>query len=157
MVIIADTRLLERRLQTVRARRDPDEAAPDAAAPLPDWAADALVALGMTRAEIAAAEAARAADLDRRERDGADADDDADADADAAIDALEEELLGREDRSPATLHALGELALARLKRSAPTDPQDVFYDAGEARAVALFEHILAGLGRLRDEGWRRTG
>lgn len=149
MVVIADTRLLERRLETVRARRDPREAAPGAGAPLPDWAADALVALGMTRAEIAAAEAAREAELARRER--------ADADADAAIDALEEELLGREDRSPATLHALGELALARLKRSAPTDPQDVFYDAGEAKAVALFEHVVAGLGRLRDEGWRRTG
>lgn len=148
MVVIADTRLIERRLETVRARRERCDAAPGARAPIPDWAADALVALGMTRAEIAAAEAT--SDRDAREVDGI-------GDTDAAIDALETELLGREDRSPATLHALAELALARLKRSAPSDPSDVFYDSGEARAIAVFEHVVAGLGRLRDEGWRRTG
>jgi len=151
MVVIADTRLIERRLQTVRARRDRRAAAPGAGTPLPDWAADALVALGMTRAEIAAAEAAREGEPDGCERGVAD------AEAGAAIDALEQELLAREDRSPATLHALAELALARLKRGAPTDPNDVFHDPDGARTVALFEHVVGGLERLRDEDWRRTG
>jgi hypothetical protein len=149
MVVIADTRLIERRLETARSRGGPPQASAGGPAPMPDWAADALVALGMTRAEIAAADAANAAELDPRERDV--------ADTDAAIDALEDELMGREERSPATLHALAELALARLRRSAPTDPNDVFYDAGEARAVALLEQVVVGLAQLRDDGWRRTG
>ncbi len=149
MVVIADTRLIERRLDTLRSRRDQGEPSHGARAPMPEWAADALVALGMTRAEIAAGDALAAADGEREEPGVADTDD--------AIGTLEEELLRREDRSPATLHALAELALSRLKRSAPTDPNDVFYDAGEARAVALFEHVVGGLEQLREDGWRHTG
>jgi hypothetical protein len=107
--------------------------------------------MGMTREEIASAdaEAEAAPDADERDREL--------ADTDAAIEALEEELLARGEDSIDALHALAEVALARLKRSAPIDPADVFYDAGEARAVALFEHVVSGLGRLRRAAMRRTG
>jgi hypothetical protein len=149
MVVIADTRLIERRRETLRTRRDPTPAPRGARAPMPGWAADALVALGMTRAEIAAADAEAVAEPDAEGGEP--------VDGDAAVAALEEELLARGGGSPTALYALAELALARLKRSASTDPDDVFYDAGEARAVTLFEHVVAGLERLQDGGWRRTG
>jgi histidinol-phosphate/aromatic aminotransferase/cobyric acid decarboxylase-like protein len=151
MVVIADTRLIERRLQTLRARRDQLTAPRGSRRPLPDWAAETLMALGMTRAEIAADEAALALEPspDEREREL--------AETEAAIEALEEELLLQGDGSAAALHALAELALARLKRSTTVDPKNVFYDAGEARAVALFEQVVSGLDRLRRTDWRRTG
>jgi hypothetical protein len=150
MVVIADTRLIERRLQTLRAERERLAAPSGARAPLPDWAADTLVALGMTRTEIAAADTAAAtapgpgtiaAEL---------------ADTDAAIETLEEALLARKDRSPDALHALGEIALARLKRSVAVDPGDVAYDVGQARAVALFDQVVRGLARLAEADCRRT-
>jgi hypothetical protein len=151
MVVIADARLLERRLETLRARREELKAAEGARAPIAGWAADALLALGMTRAEIAAAdaEAAAAPAPWEREREL--------ADTDSAIDALEDELLTASDGSPGALHALAEIALARLRRSVPTDPGDVFYDVGEVRALHLFEHVVDGLARLRETDLRRTG
>jgi hypothetical protein len=151
MAVIADARLIERRLETLRARRTELARPRGVRAPLPDWAADTLQALGMTRAEIATLDAEAAAEP------GPDEQEAELRDTDEAIDALEQELLARRDDSPQALHALAEVALARLKRSAPLDPDDVFYDAGEARAVALLEQVVAGLGRLREEGWRRTG
>ncbi len=151
MVVIADARLMERRLETLRRRRETLDTAPGSRQPLPDWAADALVSMGMTRAEIetADAEAAAAPGADEREREL--------TAVDAAIDALEAELLARRGDSLITLHALAEVALARLKRSAATDPGDVFYDAGEARAIALFERVVSGLGRLQEAELQRTG
>jgi hypothetical protein len=151
MALVADARLIERRLETTRARRAAAEAPAGTRAPLPDWAADTLVMLGMTRDEIARAEAETAA---APVADPGDAEDDS---ADAAVEALEDALLARAGESLDAVHALAEIALARLKRSAPVDPNDVFYDAGEARAVALFEQVVAGLERLRGEEWRRTG
>jgi hypothetical protein len=151
MVVIADTRLIERRLETLRAERERLAAAPGARAPLPDWAADTLLALGMTRSEIAAADDEAAAAPTRATVAGEL------ADTDAAIEALEEALLARRDRSPDALQALGEIALARLKRSAATDPSDVGYDAGQARAVALFEQVVRGLAQLTEADCRRTG
>lgn len=151
MVVIADTRLIERRLETLRTRRDRLAAPPGARAALPDWAADTLVALGMTRGEIATADAEAAARPAPATTAGEL------ADTDAAIEALEEGLLARRDRSPDALYALGEIALARLKRSTAIDPADVAYDAGQARAVALFEQVVRGLADLARADCRRTG
>jgi hypothetical protein len=147
MVVIADTRLIERRLRTDYARGGRRRAQRPAPGPMPDWAADALVAVGMTRAEIAAAEPAPNVPPTHRMH----------ARDEAARVAVEEELLAREAPSPATLHALGELALARLKHCAPLDSGDVRYHPGEAGAVALFEQVVSGLARLRDRDQRRTG
>lgn len=155
MALVADARLIERRLETTRARRAAAEASAGTRAPLPDWAADTLVMLGMTRDEIARAEAETAAETAAAP--AADPDDAEPETADAAVEALEDALLARAGESLDAVHALAEIALARLKRSAPVDPNDVFYDAGEARAVALFEQVVAGLERLRGEEWRRTG
>jgi len=151
MVVIADTRLIERRLETLRARRERLAAPPGARAPLPAWAADTLVELGMTRREIASADAEAAARPTPATSAGEL------ADTDTAIEALEEALLARRDRSPDALYALGEIALARLKRSTAIDPSDLAYDAGQARAVALFEQVVRGLAQLAQVDCRRTG
>lgn len=151
MALVADARLIERRLETMRARRAARSAPEGARVPLPDWAAETLVALGMTRDEIARADAEVAA-APTPDGDEADVDD-----ADAALEALEDALVARGGESLDALHALGEIALARLRCSAALDPGDVFYDAGEARAVTLFEQVVANIGRLRAQEWRRTG
>jgi hypothetical protein len=142
MVVITDRRLIERRAEALRKRRGAASATARAEGAMPEWAVEALVELGMTRAEIGAAapgdrgaptvpaEPVRTAD---------------------AIATLEAELVARRDASPAALHALAELALARLKRGGHGQ------DGGDARAVVLFEHVVGGLARLRDGGWRRTG
>ena len=135
MVVITDRRLIERRADALRKRRCAADGSAQADGPMPGWAVEALVALGMTRAEIGAAEAVapEAPDEPARTAD--------------TIASSEVELVARRDASPEALHALAEIALTRLKRGAP----------GDARAVALLEHVVGGLARLRDGGWRRTG
>lgn len=151
MVVITDRRLIERRAGALKQRRRAAAGAAPAEGPMPEWAIEALVALGMTRAEIASvnrgAPAVRAVPATSEEP----------ARTADAIATLQAELAGRQEVSPAALHALAEIALARLKRGDPADAGQAPNGSCDARAVALFEHVVGGLARLRDEDWRRTG
>lgn len=149
MAVIADARLIERRLETLRARREQLTAPAGSAQPLPPWAVDTLVAIGMTRAEIETIEAEQCAGVDDREGEL--------IETDAAIEALERELVVRGEGSLEAVHGLAEIALARLRSTVPGSPDDLFYDAGQARAVELVARVVAGLERLRTGNMRRTG
>ena len=112
---------------------------------LPDWAAEALVAAGMTRAEVDAYAAERAG-LD---------DDAVDARAEAVeatVQAMEDAYLDADALTLADLADLAELAEARLARTLTTDRNNVFFDHDNPRMLAVVRRLAAGLRAFDDSG-----
>lgn len=135
MSVVENARLIERRLEALRARRD---RLPRTRA-LPPWAAEALLHAGMARHEIESFDAATAPFADPAAAERARLDD--------AIETLEGDLMLRGDDTLANLKALAELALARLRRASPSEP----------RALELVERVADGLQRLGTEPVRQAG
>lgn len=149
MAIVEHVRLIERRLASLRAERDRLSSPRGSTAQLPAWAADALVHAGMTRDEIERFDAEPAVDSE-----------DADAQRerlDDAIEALENELIMRSDHSLETLQGLAEIALGRLRRALPANPDDLFFDAGNAQTLRIVECLADGLTRLNEQPVRNVG
>ncbi len=150
MVVIENARLVERRIEALRARREALAATRGGRGSLPDWATEALVQVGMTRADIATFNAETATrgpeDIEAERRR-----------IDAKIDKLEEELMRQPVDTLASLQALAEVGVARLRRVTATDPNDLFYDAGEAQALALLDRVVRELRRFEPEELRRVG
>lgn len=149
MAIVEHVRLIERRLASLRAERDRLNAPRGSTAQLPTWAADALVHAGMTRDEIARFDTEPTVALEdidaQRER------------LDDTIEALENELVMRSDHSLESLQGLAEIALGRLRHAIPSDPNDLFFDAGDAQTLRLVERLADGLARLNEPAVRNVG
>ncbi len=149
MAIVENVRLIERRLAMLRAERDQLAHATQPDAILPPWAADALLHAGLTRHEIAAFNAAATSSEDALYAERSRLDD--------IIETLEQELAMRGDDTLETLQGLSELALARLERTLPVDPNDVFYDASNPGILSLLERVVNGLRRMNAEPIRQVG
>ncbi len=139
MVLIENARLKERRLEALRAkRRSPATVRPPATS-LPNWAADVLVQVGMTRDEIAAFEA-QVSDEDAEH-----------ASVEAAIDELQATLFLQGEQNVGALETLAQSVADRLRRNASaTRP-------GAARRVVVVERGTGGLQRVDDGKTRRVG
>ncbi len=137
MTVIANTILTARRIvELQRRRRELVERQERLRRTLPEWAFAPLRLVGMSAEEIRR----MMEELDRAE---------AEIEAlDQQIDTLEQQLLGSSQLSFEGVVALLDLAVARLRESVATDPEDVFYDHGDARTLFLLERALEDLRAL---------
>jgi hypothetical protein len=152
MTVIANNTLLVRRLGELRRRR---EALADRQerlrSTLPDWALAPLQLVGMTATEIKnlmhdLSEAERKTGLNEAERD---------LEAlDQQIEELENLLLTTPARSLDGIQAVLNMAVARFREHTVTDPNDVFYDYGDARTLRFLERAADDLRMLTTETHR---
>ncbi len=146
MTVIANTILTARRIAELqRRRRELLERQERLRRTLPEWAFAPLRLVGMSADEIRR----MMEELDRAEAEaGLDAVE-AEIDAlDRQIDALEHQLLAGSQQSFEGVLALLDLAVARLRETVSTDPDDVFYDHGDARTLFLLERARDDLEAL---------
>jgi hypothetical protein len=150
--VITNAILLARRIDELQRRREALVAQQaQLRTQLPDWAIEPLRLVGMTGEEIrsmvndmAAAEAESGLEEIERQLD----------EIDRQIDEMENLLITTPSSSLEEIEAVVRLTAARFHEIMVTDPNDVFYDHGEARLVALIERVrdLSGLiGRTRSD------
>jgi hypothetical protein len=143
MTVIANTTLLIRRIAELRRRRDAlVDRQERLRGTLPEWALAPLQLVGMSATEIKAmmddlSEAERKAGLDEI---------DSDLDRlDQQIEELENLLLTTPSRSLDGIQAVLDMAVARFRDQTVTDPNDVFYDYGDARTLRFIERAADDL------------
>ncbi len=146
MTVIANTILTARRIvELQRRRRELVERQERLRRTLPEWAFAPLRLVGMSAEEIRR----MMEELDRAEAEAGLDVVEAEIEAlDQQIDTLEQQLLGSSQLSFEGVVALLDLAVARLRESVATDPEDVFYDHGDARTLFLLERALEDLRAL---------
>lgn len=141
MAVIAQSRLLRQRRRKLERRRDAlltQRAASRMAAPLPEWAAQVLCRLGMTRAEIDRFDA----DSVGRLADGAATDIDAGLAAlDRELAMVEDQILAASADDPERLQVLADVAVQRLRRAA----DDATARGPDVGALAVMERLVAEL------------
>ena len=149
MAVIANTILVVRRIAELQRRRqmlvDRQERVRRS---LPEWAFTPLQLVGMSAEEIRGMmnELARAEDeagLSEIEREI--------EKIDQQIEDLENSLLATPARSLDAIQAILELAVSRFREQTATDPDDVFYDYGDARILFLLERATGDLRALLAE------
>lgn len=152
MTVIANTTLLIRRIAEMRRRRqalvDRQERLRST---LPEWAMAPLQLVGMTATEIKAlmndlSEAERQSGLDEVEREL--------DQLDQNIEELENLLLTTPARTMDGIQAVLDMAVARFREQTVTDPNDVFYDYGDARTLRFLERAADDLRMLVQETHR---
>lgn len=145
-VVITNSVLVTRRIRELQRRRQGLVARQERLrGQLPEWAIEPLRLAGLTRDEIrrrvdewASAESASGLHEVDQEIDA----------LDRQIEELEELLVRTPSESVEEVSAVLELAVARLRDMIVTDPGDVFYDHGEARALSLLDHVRGDLEQL---------
>jgi hypothetical protein len=149
-VVITNSVLVTRRIRELQRRREGLVVRQERLrGQLPEWAIEPLRLAGLTRDEIrrrvdewASAESASGLHEIDQEIDA----------LDRQVEELEELLVQTPSESVEEVSAVLDLAVARLRSMIVTDPGDVFYDHGEARALALLDHVRDDLeGLLRRE------
>lgn len=152
MTVIANTTLLIRRIGEMRRRR---EALVDRQerlrSTLPEWALAPLQLVGMTATEIKAlmndlSEAERKSGLDETESEL--------DQLDQNIEELENLLLTTPARTMDGIRAVLDMAVARFREQTVTDPNDVFYDYGDARTLRFLERAADDLRMMIQETHR---
>jgi hypothetical protein len=152
MTVIANTTLLIRRIGEMRRRR---EALVDRQerlrSTLPEWALAPLQLVGMTATEIKAlmndlSEAERKSGLDETEREL--------DQLDQNIEELENLLLTTPAHTMDGIRAVLDMAVARFREQTVTDPNDVFYDYGDARTLRFLERAADDLRMMIQETHR---
>jgi hypothetical protein len=152
MTVIANTTLLIRRIADMRRRRqalvDRQERLRST---LPEWAMAPLQLVGMTATEIKAlmndlSEAERQSGLDEVEREL--------DQLDQNVEELENLLLTTPARTMDGIQAVLDMAVARFREQTVTDPNDVFYDYGDARTLRFLERAADDLRMLVQETHR---
>ena len=109
---------------------------------LPDWTLEPLKLAGMSAREIDTMVATASA----TERQCGIADLEAEVDQlDQQIEEAENQLIGLPHKSIECIGSLLRLAVDRLRRQVSTDPNDVFYDYGEARVMFMLEQVVDDL------------
>ncbi|GBD44403.1 hypothetical protein HRbin40_01892 [bacterium HR40] len=143
MTVIANTILLVRRIGELRRkRRTLVERQDRLRRSLPEWTFAPLQLVGLSADEIRS----MIDDLDKAERDAGLAEIEAEIDAiDRQLEQLESQILASPARSLDAIQAVLELAIARLREQTPTDPDDLFYDYGDARILFLLERAADDL------------
>lgn len=149
MTVIHNTTLVVRRLGDLQRRRDVlVDRQSQLRRALPDWAFAPLQLVGMSADEIRT----MMSDLTRAESDaGLDAVESDIERIDQQVEELENRLLAVPSRSLDGVHAVLELAVNRMRSQSSSDPDDVFYDYGDARVLAFMERASDDLrGMVRD-------
>jgi hypothetical protein len=144
--VITNAILLARRIAELQRRRQSLIAQQEQLrSQLPDWAVEPLRLVGMTGEEIrglvndmSTAEAESGLEDIERQLDS----------VDQEIDELESLLVATRASSLEEIEAVARLTVTRFHEIIVTDPNDVFYDHGEARLVALIERVQADLSEL---------
>lgn len=155
MNVIANTTLLIRRIGELRRRREVlVDRQERLRGMLPEWALAPLQLVGMSAEEIKAmmadlSEAERKSGLDEVDRDL--------EQLDHQIEELENMLLTTPARSLDGILAVLEMAVARFRDQTVTDPNDVFYDYGDARTLRFLERATEDLRGILVDAQRAAG
>lgn len=144
--VITNAILLARRIHELQRRRQALVAHQEQLRlQLPDWAVEPLRLVGMTGDEIrtmvndmSTAEAESGLEEIERHLD----------EIDQQIDEMEALLVATPSYSLEEIEAVVRLTVTRFHEIMVTDPNDVFYDHGEARLVALIERVQDDLSGL---------
>lgn len=155
MSVISNSLLLVRRIGELHRRRESLAAKQDQLRQsLPDWALEPLRLVGMSADEIRGL----VSDLSQAEEEAGLDTVESDIDRiDSDLESLEGQLLTTNSSSFAGIESVLSLAVKRYRSITVTDPSDVFYDHGEARALALLERALEDMGSLMREDAREVG
>jgi hypothetical protein len=154
MTVIRNTILLVRRIAELQRRREGLVERQDRLRrSLPEWTFAPLQLVGMSAAEIRSA----MGDLDRAEQAAGLDQIDHDIEAlDRQIEELENVLLTTPSRSLEGIQAVLELAIGRFGAQTVSDPDDVFYDYGDARVLFFLERAADDLRGVIQETQRRA-
>jgi hypothetical protein len=144
--VITNAILLARRIHELQRRRQALVAHQEQLrAQLPDWAVEPLRLVGMTAEEIRS----MVSDMSTAEAESGLQDVESKLDEiDQQIDDMEGLLAATPSNSLEEIEAVVRLTVARFHEIMVTDPNDVFYDHGEARLVALIERVRDDLSGL---------
>ncbi len=137
MAVIASTILVVRRIADLQRRRQIlSERQDRLRRSLPEWTFAPLPLVGMSAGAIQA----MMNDLDRAEAGAGLTDVEAEIEQiDRQLEELESTLLATPSRSLDAIQAVLELAISRFREQTATDPNDLFYDYGDARILFLLE------------------
>lgn len=154
MTVIANTALLSRRLSELQRRRDALVDKQDRLRrTLPEWALAPLQLAGMSSSEIRGL----MSDLSAAERDaGLDEIELELEQLDSQVEELENLLLTTPARSLDGIQAVLDLAVSRFRAQTVSDPNDVFYDYGDARILTFLERASEDLRTLLADSHRRA-
>jgi alkanesulfonate monooxygenase SsuD/methylene tetrahydromethanopterin reductase-like flavin-dependent oxidoreductase (luciferase family) len=141
--VITNSILLTRRIRELQRRRQALVGRQEQVrAQLPDWAVEPLRLVGLTNDEIRSL----VANLSTTEAEAGLSQIDADLeDLDRQIEDLENVLVATPSNSLDEIEAVIRLTADRFREIIVTDPDDVFYDHGEARFLALLERVQEDL------------
>lgn len=153
--VITNSILLARRIRELQRRRQGLVSRQDQLrTQLPDWATEPLRLVGMTSEEIrglvndwSSAETEAGLDDVEKQLD----------DIDRQIEELEDLLVTTPSTSLDEIEAVLSLAVTRFREIIVSDPDDVFYDHGEARLLALIERTQADLADLLQQARLEVG
>ncbi len=137
MNVITNSTLLVRRIAELQRRRDGLLDRQDRLRrTLPEWAFAPLQLVGMSGDEIRGL----MSDLSKAETEaGLDEVDRGIEQIDQQLEELENMLLSTPARSLDSVQSVLDLAINRFRAQVTTDPNDVFYDYGDARVLAFLE------------------
>jgi hypothetical protein len=144
--VITNSILLTRRIRELQRRRQALVGRQEQVrAQLPDWAVEPLRLVGMTNDEIRGL----VAELSTAEAEaGLNEIDSGLEDIDRQVEQLENVLVATPSNSLDEIEAVIGLTIDRFRDIIVTDPNDVFYDHGEARFLAMLERVYEDLSRL---------
>ena len=155
MTVITNSTLLVRRYNELQRRRKSLLERQDMMRrTLPEWAFAPLQLVGMTAEEIRGlvtdmSKAEADAGLDEIERDL--------ERVDRQVEEIENLLLTTPARSLDSVQAILDLAVNRFRGQVATDPNDVFYDYGDARVLAFLERASEDLRGILNQHQRQAG
>ncbi len=154
MTVINSSTLLVRRISDLQRRRDILLERQDRLRrSLPEWAFAPLQLAGMSTSEIRG----MMQEMSRAESDaGLDELDRELEQLDQRIEELENELLTTPARALDSIHAVLDLALSRFRNQTSADPQDLFYDYGDARVLRLLERASDDIQALLQDSHRQA-
>ncbi len=154
MTVINSSTLLVRRISELQRRRDILVERQDRLRrSLPEWAFAPLQLAGMSASEIRS----MMQEMSRAESDvGLDQIEQELEQLDHRIEELENELLTTPARSLDSIHAVLDLAVGRFKSQTSSDPEDLFYDYGDARVLRFLERAADDIQALLQEAHREA-
>jgi len=144
--VITNSILLTRRIRELQRRRQALVSRQEQVrAQLPDWAVEPLRLVGMTNEEIRGL----VDDLSTAEAEaGLNEIDSGLEDIDRQVEQLENVLVATPSNSLDEIEAVIGLTVDRFRDIIVTDPNDVFYDHGEARFLAMLERVGEDLSNI---------
>ena len=152
MTVINSAILLVRRINETQRRRDALVDRLDMMRRgLPEWTFEPLQLVGMSSQEIRSA----MSDLSRAESDAGIGEVEKEIEKlDARLEELENLLLSTPARSLDCAQAILDLAIQRFRSQTTNDPNDLFYDYGDARVLRFLERAAEEMRTLMAEDER---